>query len=152
MTERTPAEVVQYAADEGVQIVDLRFCDLPGLMQHFSVPIGQLTEDTFEDGFGFDGSSIRGFQEIQESDMILRPDPDTAVIDLDYLEQGLRGSADRAQFAVACERLLTHLHGRDAYSQYNAHLRRLVKLERALESRISREYHSRRRASASTLG
>jgi glutamine synthetase len=50
-------------------------------MQHFSVPIGQLTEDTFEDGFGFDGSSIRGFQEIQESDMILRPDPDTAVID-----------------------------------------------------------------------
>jgi glutamine synthetase len=67
--------------DEGVEIVDLRFCDLPGLMQHFSVPIGQLTEDTFEDGFGFDGSSIRGFQQIQESDMILRPDPDTAVID-----------------------------------------------------------------------
>jgi glutamine synthetase len=81
VTERTPAEVVQYAADQGVEIVDLRFCDLPGLMQHFSVPIGQLTEDTFEDGFGFDGSSIRGFQEIQESDMILRPDPDTAVID-----------------------------------------------------------------------
>jgi len=79
--ERTPAEVVQYAADEGVEIVDLRFCDLPGLMQHFSVPVSQLTEDTFEDGFGFDGSSIRGFQEIQESDMILRPDPDTAIID-----------------------------------------------------------------------
>ncbi len=81
MKERTPAEVVQYAADEGVEIVDLRFCDLPGLMQHFSVPVAQLTEDTFEDGFGFDGSSIRGFQEIQESDMILRPDPDTAIID-----------------------------------------------------------------------
>ena len=81
MEERTPAEVVQYAQDEGVEIVDLRFCDLPGLMQHFSVPIGQLTEETFEDGFGFDGSSIRGFQEIQESDMILRPDPDTAVLD-----------------------------------------------------------------------
>ena len=81
MKERTPAEVVQYAADEGVEIVDLRFCDLPGLMQHFSVPVSQLTEDTFEDGFGFDGSSIRGFQEIQESDMILRPDPDTAIID-----------------------------------------------------------------------
>ena len=79
--ERTPAEVVQYALDEGVEIVDLRFCDLPGLMQHFSVPVSQLTEDTFEDGFGFDGSSIRGFQQIQESDMILRPDADTAVID-----------------------------------------------------------------------
>ena len=81
MEERTAAEVVSYAKDQGVEIVDLRFCDLPGLMQHFSVPVGQLTEDVFEEGFGFDGSSIRGFQEIQESDMILKPDPDTAVID-----------------------------------------------------------------------
>jgi glutamine synthetase len=79
--ERTAAEVVSYAKDQGVEIVDLRFCDLPGLMQHFSVPVTQLTEDVFEEGFGFDGSSIRGFQEIQESDMILKPDPDTAVID-----------------------------------------------------------------------
>jgi glutamine synthetase len=79
--ERTPAEVVQFARDEGVEIVDLRFCDLPGLMQHFSVPVKELTEEVFDDGFGFDGSSIRGFQEIQESDMILRPDADTAVID-----------------------------------------------------------------------
>jgi glutamine synthetase len=79
--ERTPEEVVQYAQDEGVEIVDVRFCDLPGLMQHFSVPVSQLSEDVFEDGFGFDGSSIRGFQEIQESDMILKPDPNTAVID-----------------------------------------------------------------------
>ncbi len=81
MEERTPAEVVDYAQDEGVEIVDFRFCDLPGLMQHFSVPISQLTEDAFEDGFGFDGSSIRGFQEIQESDMLLIPDPNTAVVD-----------------------------------------------------------------------
>jgi glutamine synthetase len=79
--ERTPAEVVQFARDQGVEIVDLRFCDLPGLMQHFSVPVAELTEDVFEDGFGFDGSSIRGFQQIQESDMILRPDPDTAIVD-----------------------------------------------------------------------
>jgi glutamine synthetase len=79
--ERTAAEVVSYARDQGVEIVDLRFCDLPGLMQHFSVPVTQLTEDVFDEGFGFDGSSIRGFQEIQESDMILKPDPDTAVID-----------------------------------------------------------------------
>jgi glutamine synthetase len=79
--ERTPAEVVEFARSEGVQIVDVRFCDLPGLMQHFSVPVSELTEDVFDDGYGFDGSSIRGFQEIQESDMILKPDPNTAVID-----------------------------------------------------------------------
>jgi len=67
--------------DNGVQIVDLRFADLPGLMQHFSVPAHELTEESFEEGFGFDGSSIRGFQEIQESDMILVPDVTTAVVD-----------------------------------------------------------------------
>jgi glutamine synthetase len=67
--------------DEGVEIIDFRFCDLPGLMQHFSVPAHEFSEDAFEEGYGFDGSSIRGFQEIQESDMILLPDPDTAVID-----------------------------------------------------------------------
>ncbi len=69
------------AKDAGAVIVDFRFCDLPGLMQHFSVPIGELTEAGFEDGYGFDGSSIRGFQEIQESDMLLLPDPDTAYLD-----------------------------------------------------------------------
>jgi len=79
--ERSPAEVVRMAQDEGIEIVDFRFCDLPGLMQHFSAPLHELTEDGFEDGYGFDGSSIRGFQEIQESDMILVPDPNTAVID-----------------------------------------------------------------------
>jgi glutamine synthetase len=79
--ERSPADVVRLAEDEGVEIVDFRFCDLPGLMQHFSAPLHQLTEDGFEEGYGFDGSSIRGFQEIQESDMILIPDPNTAVID-----------------------------------------------------------------------
>ena len=81
MEERSPAEVVRLCQDEGVEIVDFRFCDLPGLMQHFSAPVHQLTEEGFEDGYGFDGSSIRGFQEIQESDMILVPDPNTAVID-----------------------------------------------------------------------
>ncbi|HEX7464091.1 MAG TPA: type I glutamate--ammonia ligase [Actinomycetota bacterium] len=69
------------AKDAGAEIVDFRFCDLPGLMQHFSVPIAELSEVGFEDGYGFDGSSIRGFQEIQESDMLLLPDPDTAYMD-----------------------------------------------------------------------
>ena len=67
--------------DEGIQFVDFRFCDLPGLMQHYTLPAHELTEDVFADGLGFDGSSIRGFQEIQESDMILIPDPDTGVVD-----------------------------------------------------------------------
>src|SRR6266508_3811611 len=81
LNERTPDEVVQLIEDEGVEIGDLRFCDLPGLMQHFSVPAHELTIDSFEEGLGFDGSSIRGFQEIQESDMILMPDPDTTMLD-----------------------------------------------------------------------
>ncbi len=79
--QRTPAEVLRLAQDEGVEIVDFRFCDLPGLMQHFSAPVHELTDDGFDEGYGFDGSSIRGFQEIQESDMLLIPDPNTAVID-----------------------------------------------------------------------
>src|SRR5437899_1972243 len=79
--DRTPDDVLSLARDEGVDIVDFRFCDLPGLMQHFSVPTSQLSTEGFEDGYGFDGSSIRGFQEIQESDMLLIPDPGTAVID-----------------------------------------------------------------------
>ena len=69
------------AKEAGAQIVDLRFCDLPGLMQHFSVPIHELTEEKFADGSAFDGSSIRGFQEIQESDMLLMPDPNGAFMD-----------------------------------------------------------------------
>jgi glutamine synthetase len=79
--ERTPDDVLQLIGDEGIEIVDVRFCDLPGLMQHFSMPAGQLTAEVFDEGVGFDGSSIRGFQEIQESDMLLVPDPNTAVID-----------------------------------------------------------------------
>ena len=59
----------------------MRFADLPGMTQHFSVPAHELTEEKFTEGFGFDGSSIRGFQQIHESDMILLPDPNTAVVD-----------------------------------------------------------------------
>jgi glutamine synthetase len=81
VADRTPSDVLKLAKDSGAEVVDLRFCDLPGLMQHFSMPIHQLTDEGFEEGYGFDGSSIRGFQEIQESDMLLMPDPDTAVLD-----------------------------------------------------------------------
>src|SRR3954447_26424608 len=81
MEKRSSNDVLKLAKDADVEIVDVRFCDLPGLMQHFSIPAHELTEDVFEDGLGFDGSSIRGFQEIQESDMLLIPDPNTAVLD-----------------------------------------------------------------------
>ncbi len=81
MEQRTPAEVLGLVRDEGVEIVDFRFCDLPGLMQHFAAPAHELSEEGFAEGYGFDGSSIRGFQEIQESDMLLMPDPDTCVVD-----------------------------------------------------------------------
>lgn len=74
-------EVLRTVRDEGIEIVDLRFCDVPGLMQHFSIPPEELTESAFEEGIGFDGSSIRGYQEIQESDMILIPDPESAYVD-----------------------------------------------------------------------
>jgi len=77
----TPKDVLAFASEEGVEVVDLRFCDLPGLTQHFSIPISELNEAAFDDGYGFDGSSIRGFQQIQESDMLLIPDPSTRVID-----------------------------------------------------------------------
>ena len=74
-------EVLQYAREKGVQFVDLKFTDLPGMMQHFSIHVKELSEDLFTEGAGFDGSSIRGFQQIHESDMLLFPDPTTAIID-----------------------------------------------------------------------
>lgn len=75
----TPAEVSALAQE--YEFVDLRFPDLPGKMHHFTMPSSYLTEDAFEEGFGFDGSSIRGFQSIEESDMLLIPDPATAYQD-----------------------------------------------------------------------
>jgi glutamine synthetase len=76
-----PKDVLKMVADGEYEFVDLRFCDLPGQVQHFTVPASELTAASFDEGFGFDGSSIRGFQAIQESDMLLFPDPDTAVED-----------------------------------------------------------------------
>ena len=74
-------DVFAYIKDNGVQFVDVRFCDLPGVMQHFTFPVENFTPAVFEDGLAFDGSSIRGFQQIHESDMLLLPDPTTAVVD-----------------------------------------------------------------------
>ena len=78
---KSASDVRKMAKEAGVQIVDLRFIDLPGIWQHFSIPVEDLDDDLFGDGIGFDGSSIRGYQQIQESDMLLVADPDTAYVD-----------------------------------------------------------------------
>ncbi len=79
--DATPKGVLEFIKKEGIQIVDLRFMDFPGLWQHCSYPVSEIDEGTFEDGMGFDGSSIRGWQAINESDMLIVPDPKTAVVD-----------------------------------------------------------------------
>ena len=73
--------VMRKARDADCRIFDIRFTDLPGTWQHFSLPIDKLEEEIFDDGLGFDGSSVRGFQQIQESDMLVVPDPATAFVD-----------------------------------------------------------------------
>jgi len=77
----TPKEVVKFAKEQGARMVDLKFMDYPGMWQHFTVPVAQLEESSFEEGFGFDGSSIRGWQAIHASDMLVIPEAATAVMD-----------------------------------------------------------------------
>ena len=77
----TAEDLLKAIKDEKVQMIDLRFTDLPGVWQHFSVPPSAVNVDALNEGIGFDGSSIRGFQEIQESDMLVVPDPTTAFLD-----------------------------------------------------------------------
>jgi glutamine synthetase len=80
----TPKDVLDMAKENGAVVVDLRFMDFPGLWQHFTVPLSELEESSFEDGFGFDGSSIRGWQPIHASDMLVVPDAATAKMDPFY--------------------------------------------------------------------
>jgi glutamine synthetase len=80
----TPKEVLAFAKEKGAKVVDIRFLDFPGVWQHFTVPMSEFDESSFEDGFGFDGSSIRGWQPINASDMLVIPDPATAKIDPFY--------------------------------------------------------------------
>lgn len=85
----TPAEVLKFAAKHGVKFVDFKFVDLLGTWQHTTMPLVRLDEDSFSEGFNFDGSSIRGWQTINESDMSFIPDPESAVIDPFYAEPTL---------------------------------------------------------------
>jgi glutamine synthetase len=77
----TPQAIIAYCRQNGIKMVDLKFVDLPGTWQHFTIPVEELTAEVFRDGSGFDGSSIRGFQHIHESDMLVVPDPATAAVD-----------------------------------------------------------------------
>lgn len=78
---QTPEDVMAVVKEHGIQIVDFRFTDLPGMQQHFSIPASSFEADMFTEGIGFDGSSIRGFQQINESDMLVMPDATTAYLD-----------------------------------------------------------------------
>ncbi len=78
---KTPADVLSFVKKEGIEVIDLRFMDFPGLWQHFSIPARELDEGVFTNGLGFDGSSIRGWQVINESDMLVKPVPETAFVD-----------------------------------------------------------------------
>ena len=76
---QTPADALKLAKDIDAKFVDLKFLDFVGIWQHFVLPLHEITEETFEEGVGFDGSSIRGWQAIHASDMLVMPDPTTAI-------------------------------------------------------------------------
>jgi glutamine synthetase len=80
-TKRSPKEVIRFAEEAGAKLVDLKFIDWPGMWNHCTYPLHQIDESAFEEGLGFDGSSIRGWQSIDASDMLMVPDPNTAFID-----------------------------------------------------------------------
>ena len=74
-------EVLNFIKEKEVEVIDLKFGDFPGTWQHFTIPVSQAAPEIFEEGLGFDGSSIRGWQAIHASDMLVVPDPETAVLD-----------------------------------------------------------------------
>src|SRR6201989_2768250 len=76
-----PREALEWSRETSAAMVDLKFCDLLGAWQHVTLPIGSFDESAFDEGLGFDGSSIRGWQGIAESDMLLMPDASTAILD-----------------------------------------------------------------------
>ncbi|MBI4224029.1 MAG: type I glutamate--ammonia ligase [Deltaproteobacteria bacterium] len=85
----SPKNVLSMVKEQGPKMVDFKFIDFVGIWHHFSVPVAELTESSFEEGFGFDGSSLRGWMPIHISDMLIKPDPKTAVMDPFYLEKTL---------------------------------------------------------------
>ena len=109
----SPDELLRYIGSEGVRFIDVRFCDLLGVMQHFTVPVESFDADTVTDGVAFDGSSIRGFQQIHESDMLLLPDVSTAFVD-----------PFRAEKTVALNFFIHDPFTREPYSRDPRHIAR----------------------------
>jgi hypothetical protein len=137
-------EVLKFIGDQKVEFVDVRFCDLPGTVQHFTVPVESFDEKTFTDGLMFDGSSIRGFQQIHESDMLLMPDPSTAMLDpfrqhttLDitfFVHDPLTGVGPDMIIQV-----YPHYRDKSAVNQLNPHLHNVplqIAAERGLRRRV----------------
>ncbi|MBT8349624.1 MAG: type I glutamate--ammonia ligase [Deltaproteobacteria bacterium] len=85
----TAKQVLNMVKEKEIRVIDIRFMDFPGVWQHFTVPVSELEESSFEDGFGFDGSSIRGWQPIHASDMLVVPDSSTAQMDPFFKEPTL---------------------------------------------------------------
>lgn len=106
-------QIFEMCESQGVRMVDLKFSDLPGTWQHLTVPISQLTEEAFEEGFNFDGSSLRGWKSIQDSDMKMIPDPSTALID-PFME-------------VPTLSLVCDIVNPDTYEAYNRDPRQILK-------------------------
>ena len=77
----TPKDVIKFMKDQKAVAIDMKFNDFLGIWQHFTIPVSEMSEDIFEEGSGFDGSSIRGWQPINASDMLVMPDPSTATMD-----------------------------------------------------------------------
>jgi glutamine synthetase len=109
----TPGDFIKYAHEVGAEMVDLKFCDLLGTWQHCTFPIDEWDESTFVTGVGFDGSSIRGWQDIHVSDMVAVPDPTTTAIDPFFAEPTLSVLAD-----------IKHPGGQEAYSRDPRHIAR----------------------------
>src|SRR5690625_108107 len=89
MAFATVSDVVEYIKEEGIRFLDVRFTDVPGTEHHFTIPAEEFDENAAEQGLAFDGSSVRGFTSIDESDMTLLPDPATATLDPFRIEKTL---------------------------------------------------------------
>jgi glutamine synthetase len=94
MAPQTPKDVLKFAKDNKVEAVDLKFCDLLGTWQHFTIATTGLSEELFEEGSGLDGSSIRGWQPINASDMLVIPDPATRSLTVDETRTSLGPASD----------------------------------------------------------
>src|ERR1039458_3298396 len=128
----THKEVLAFCKSKNVQLVDVKFCDFLGTWQHFCIPISELEEEVFEEGLGFDGSSIRGWKSIEASDMLLMLDSSTAIIDPFPQVTTLSIVADAVDTIT-----------REPYSRDPRNVARKAEAYRSEERRVGKECRSR---------